>query len=51
MAYCRGDIQWKEKILDKEAVNTPRSPYGPCPNILGSVSLNNNIDFNKDKKE
>ena len=39
-AYCRGEIQWKEKILDKDSVNTPRSPYGPCPTILGDFGIN-----------
>ena len=39
MAYCRGEIQWKEKVLDKDSINTPRSPYGPCPTILGDFGL------------
>jgi hypothetical protein len=39
-AYCRGEIQWKEKALDKDSINTPRSPYGPCPTILGDFGIN-----------
>ena len=50
LAYCRGDIQWKEKALDKDSVNTPRSPYGPCPTILGGVSITG-VDINKEQKE
>ena len=50
LAYCRGDIQWKEKALDKESVNTPRSPYGPCPTILGGISVNSPISINQDSK-
>jgi hypothetical protein len=49
LAYCRGDIQWKEKVLDKDSVNTPRSPYGPCPTILGGISVNNAIGINENK--
>jgi len=40
MAYCRGDVQWKEKALDRESVGAPRSPYGPCPSVLGGASIN-----------
>ncbi|TMJ68637.1 MAG: hypothetical protein E6G91_16965 [Alphaproteobacteria bacterium] len=50
LAYCRGDIQWKEKALDKDSVNTPRSPYGPCPTILGGVSIPG-VNINKEEKE
>jgi hypothetical protein len=28
-AYCRGEIQWKEKALDPDYAGA-RSPYGPC---------------------
>ena len=40
LAYCRGDMQWKEKVLNKEDVGAPRSPYGPCPTIFGGVNVN-----------
>ena len=50
LAYCRGDVQWKEKVLDKDSVNTPRSPYGPCPTILGGISVNSPISINKEKE-
>jgi hypothetical protein len=38
LAYCRGDIQWKDRALNPEDVNTPRSPYGPCPSMIGDVN-------------
>jgi hypothetical protein len=37
LAYCRGDAQWKERALNKEA-NAPRSPFGPCPSLFGNVT-------------
>jgi hypothetical protein len=40
LAYCRGDVQWKEKVLDKQGIGTPRSPYGPCPTIFGGATIN-----------
>jgi hypothetical protein len=42
LAYCRGDVQWKEKALNKESVGAPRSPYGPCPTIFGGATINKN---------
>lgn len=33
LAYCRGEIQWKDKAFDPESQN--RSPYGPCPSLFG----------------
>lgn len=41
MAYCRGDIQWKERALNKES-GPPRSPYGPCPSLFGTGAINKN---------
>ena len=38
LAYCRGDKNWKERALNKESAAAPRSPYGPCPSILGGVT-------------
>jgi hypothetical protein len=40
LAYCRGDVQWKERVLNKEAVGAPRSPYGACPTLIGGATLN-----------
>jgi hypothetical protein len=37
LAYCRGDAQWKERALNKDA-NAPRSPYGPCPSLFGNIT-------------
>jgi hypothetical protein len=33
LAYCRGEIQWKERAFNKDAA-APRSPYGPCPSLF-----------------
>ena len=41
MAYCRGDIQWKERALNKDS-EAPRSPYGPCPSLFGTGAINKN---------
>ena len=38
LAYCRGEIQWKDKAFDPSSPN--RSPYGPCPGLF-SGTLNN----------
>jgi len=37
LAYCRGDLDWKERALNKNA-GAPRSPYGPCPSIIGGMT-------------
>jgi len=45
LAYCRGDIQWKERALNsKDGSGTNLSPYGPCPSIFGGFtnSVNKN---------
>lgn len=45
LAYCRGDIQWKERALrSKDGSGTNLSPYGPCPSIFGGVT--NNVNKN-----
>ena len=36
LAYCRGELQWREKALDPNAVN--KSPYGPCPNLVNNIT-------------
>jgi hypothetical protein len=41
LAYCRGEIQWKERALNKD-VNAPRSPFGPCPGLFGGLTNNVN---------
>jgi hypothetical protein len=43
LAYCRGDAQWKERALNKDA-SLARSPYGPCPSVFGNVNVNVNKD-------
>jgi hypothetical protein len=40
LAYCRGEIQWKERALDPNKAGANRSPYGPCPGLF-SGSLDN----------
>ena len=40
MAYCRGELQWKEKALNREEVGAPRSPYGPCPTLFSGAEIN-----------
>ena len=42
LAYCRGEIQWKEKALNREEVGAPRSPYGPCPTLFSGAEINKN---------
>ena len=43
LAYCRGEIQWKERALNKDS-GAAVSPYGPCPSLFGTAtsSLNKN---------
>jgi len=36
LAYCRGEIQWKDKAFDASAA-TNRSPYGPCPGLFSGA--------------
>jgi hypothetical protein len=45
LAYCRGEIEWKEKALNKQDISAPRSPYGPCPTLFSAGDL-----VNKDKE-
>jgi hypothetical protein len=40
-AYCRGEIQWKDKAFKPDNVGANRSPYGTC-GILGNVTTNIN---------
>ena len=42
-AYCRGDVEWKERAM-KKVEGAPRSPYGPCSSILGNMTTNVNIN-------
>lgn len=37
LAYCRGEVQWKERALNNPS-DPPRSPYGPCPSLFGNVT-------------
>jgi hypothetical protein len=38
MAYCRGEIQWKERALDPLKAGANRSPYGACPTLAPSFT-------------
>src|SRR5262245_19922641 len=39
LAYCRGDIQWKERAFNgKDGSGTNLSPYGPCPSLFGGLT-------------
>jgi len=40
LAYCRGEIQWKERALDPNKAGANRSPYGPCPGLLSGMTDN-----------
>jgi hypothetical protein len=40
-AYCRGEIQWKDKAYSPQNTGAYRSPYGTC-SILGGVTTNVN---------
>jgi len=33
LAYCSGEIQWKERALDPQGAHVRRSPFGPCPGL------------------
>jgi hypothetical protein len=37
LAYCRGEIQWKERALDPDKGGANRSPYGPCPGLFSGT--------------
>jgi hypothetical protein len=37
LAYCRGEMQWREKALDPNTTN--KSPYGPCPSLINSGKI------------
>jgi hypothetical protein len=39
LAYCRGEIQWKDKAFNPEA-GANRSPYGPCPGLFSGMGDN-----------
>ncbi len=42
-AYCSGEVQWKERALDKDS-GAPRSPYGPCPGLFSAATTNVNLN-------
>lgn len=44
MAYCRGEIQWKEKVLNPQDGKANRSPYGPCPGLFSGATTNINVN-------
>jgi hypothetical protein len=37
LAYCRGEIQWKDKALDPNYSGANKSPYGPCPGLFSGT--------------
>jgi hypothetical protein len=37
LAYCRGELQWKEKALDPNYTGN-RSPFGPCPGLFSKIN-------------
>ncbi len=39
LAYCRGEVQWKDKAMDPGKMGANRSPYGPCPGLFSADSL------------
>lgn len=39
LAYCRGEVQWKDKALEPGKMGANRSPYGPCPGLFSADSL------------
>lgn len=39
LAYCRGEMQWKDKALDAGKMGANRSPYGPCPGLFSADSI------------
>jgi hypothetical protein len=39
LAYCRGEMQWKDKALDAGKMGANRSPYGPCPGLFSADSM------------
>ena len=41
LAYCSGEIQWKDKAFKPDQVGANRSPYGTCV-ILGNATTNIN---------
>jgi hypothetical protein len=45
LAYCRGDLQWKDKALNPQT-SVAKSPYGPCPTLFGTVLGKGNNNSN-----
>lgn len=35
-AYCSGEMTWKERVTQKDGIDAPKSPFGPC-SILGGM--------------
>jgi hypothetical protein len=42
LAYCRGEIQWKDRVHNPDNAAGNKSPYGPCPSLFGDVTSNVN---------
>lgn len=39
LAYCRGEMQWKDKAFNPGGMGANRSPYGPCPGLFSADSI------------
>lgn len=39
LAYCRGEVQWKDKALNPTGMGANRSPYGPCPGLFSADNI------------
>ena len=39
-AYCRGDMQWKDRAMDPQGINVAKSPYGSCT-LFGDAVISN----------
>jgi hypothetical protein len=50
LAYCKGDLQWKETVF-KTTTGAPRSPYGPCPTLFSADSITNTLSKPSASKE
>jgi hypothetical protein len=37
LAYCRGEMQWKDKAFNPDS-GANRSPYGPCPGLFSGMT-------------
>jgi hypothetical protein len=38
LAYCSGEMQWKDRVYKPGETGANRSPYGPCPSLVGDMT-------------